>query len=340
MLGARRAEHSRQGRWRESWSPRQPAVSTALPSAERARTKDALTFTPILARTNSVHEPSRPVAYDCVRIGVVRAGSAILCSEFGEQLVSLGDVVALGAHTLCDTEPNGRITVTIIYLDRDYLVDQFFWQHAGSLRDRLDAQDFMEKVYAEPAQILHLGEDRAGMLMPWLDELVALSIGGQGEERFYRMQALLFAVFDVLIPFIKITAMPASTRQRAWIIPTLPRSRRFRPLRPEASEARELLHAAPADPWTLSALAERVHLSPKQLTRVFTEAYGKTPLAYLTMLRAEHMARLLREGELNVTAAGRAVGWSSRSRAAEAFRQCVGVTPQQYRARVRAAMSG
>jgi AraC family transcriptional regulator len=82
-------------------------------------------------------------------------------------------------------------------------------------------------------------------------------------------------------------------------------------------------------------LAERVHLSPKQLSRVFVEAYGKTPLAYLTMLRVERMARLLRDGELNVTAAGRAVGWSSRSRAVEAFRQCVGVTPQQYRARAR-----
>lgn len=315
-------------------------MSTALPSSERARTREALNFTPILARTGSVHEPLRPVAYDCVRIGVVRAGSAILYSEFGEQPVKVGDVVALGAHTLCGIEPEGWITVTTIYLDRDYLVDQFFWQHAGSLRDRLDAQDFMDDVYAEPAQILHLGEDRAGLLMPWLDELVALSVDRPDPAHFYRMQALLFAVLDVLVPFVKITAVPASASQRAWIDPTLPRHRRFRALRAEATEARDLLHGSPADPWTLGALAERVHLSPKQLTRVFMEAYGKTPLAYLTMLRVEHMARLLREGELSVTAAGRAAGWSSRSRAAEAFRQCVGVTPQRYRVRVRAAATG
>lgn len=243
----------------------------------------------------------------------------------------------MGSHTLCGSEPEESITV---YLDRDYLVDQVFWQHAGLLQDRLDAQDFMDKVYAEPAQILRSGEDRAGMLMPWLDELVALSIDGPGPERFYRMQALLFAVLDVLIPFVKITAVPASASQRAWIIPTAPRHRRFRPLRAEAAEARDLLHSSPTDSWTLGALAERVHLSPKQLTRVFTEAFGKTPLAYLTMLRVERMARLLREGELSVTAAGRAAGWSSRSRAAEAFRQCVGVTPQRYRARARAAISG
>lgn len=78
-------------------------------------------------------------------------------------------------------------------------------------------------------------------------------------------------------------------------------------------------------------LAEQVHLSPKQLSRIFVETYGKTPLAYLTMLRVEVMARLLRETDLTIAAAGRAVGWDSRSRAAEAFRQCVGVTPQRYR---------
>lgn len=268
-------------------------------------------------------------------LAFVRSGSAILLSEFGERPVAVGDVIALGANTLCSSEPEGWITITTIYLDRDYLVDQVFWQHAAILADRLDAQDFMDKVYAEPAQILRLGEDRAGMLMPWLDEMVALSVDRPDPAHFYRMQALLFAVLDVLVPFVKITAVPASPSQRAWIVPSLPRHWRFRPLRVEVAEVRELLHGSPADPWTLGTLAERVHLSPKQLTRVFMEAYGKTPLAYLTMLRVEHMARLLREGELSVTAAGRAVGWPSRSRATEAFRQCVGVTPQRYRARVR-----
>jgi AraC-like DNA-binding protein len=43
------------------------------------------------------------------------------------------------------------------------------------------------------------------------------------------------------------------------------------------------------------------------------------------------MARLLRETDLSIAASGRAVGWESRSRAAEAFRECVGVTPHRYR---------
>ena len=82
----------------------------------------------------------------------VRDGSAILLSEFGERPVAVGDVVALAANTLCGSEPEGSITVTTVYLDRDYVVDQVFWQHAALLADRLDAQDFADELYSEPAR--------------------------------------------------------------------------------------------------------------------------------------------------------------------------------------------
>ncbi|WP_218184699.1 hypothetical protein [Nigerium massiliense] len=126
-----------------------------------------------------------------MKLIVVRDGSAVLLSEFGERPVSSGDLVLLGSNVLCGSEPEGHITVTTLYLDADYVVDQFFWQHAAILTDRFDAAGMVEQVYSEPAQILRLGEDRAGMLMPWLDELVALSVEGKYQERFHRMHALL-----------------------------------------------------------------------------------------------------------------------------------------------------
>ncbi|WP_245725813.1 helix-turn-helix domain-containing protein [Propionibacterium cyclohexanicum] len=267
----------------------------------------------------------------------VRSGSGIVFSEFGQRSVALGDVVILGASTLCGHEPHEHLTVTTIYLDPDYMIDQVFWQHSAVLSDRFHAQQFAETVYSEPAQVASLGKERAGMLMPWLDEMVSLTLDGPAPERFYRMQALLCAVLDVLIPYIKTTPARMSASQRARIIPAAPRLRQFLPLRAEAAQARTLLHESPEQLWTLAALAAEVHLSPKQLSRVFVEAYGKTPLAYLTMIRVERMAHLLRDSDLNVTAAGRAVGWASRSRAAEAFRQCVGVTPQEYRTSTRVA---
>jgi len=77
-------------------------------------------FTPIIARTRSFYQAIEPVAYNCVKLIFVRHGSAFLLSEFGEKPVTIGDVIALGANTLCGSEPEDSITVTTLYLDRDY----------------------------------------------------------------------------------------------------------------------------------------------------------------------------------------------------------------------------
>lgn len=278
-----------------------------------------------------MHRPIGPISYDCVKVIIVRDGSALLFSEFGQRIVTAGDVVVLGANVLCGSEPEGHITATTIYLDTDYVIDQVFWQHAWLLHDRLDAQRFTKALYSEPSQVLRLGEDRTGMLMPWLDELVARSIDGGFAHHFHRMQALWFAIADVVTPFVKVTPIRQSRTQRAHSRPTLPRCRNFAPARDEAHQTRATLASDIATNWTLDVLSARVHLSPKQLSRVFTEAYGKTPLAYLTMLRVEEMAHLLCETHLTIDASARRVGWASRSRANEAFQECVGMTPSDYR---------
>jgi len=157
-------------------------------------------YQPVLARTSTVHRPVGPVAYDCVKVIVVRDGSAILFSEFGQKAVKVGDVILLGANVLCGSEPEGHITVTTVYLDTDYVLDQVRWQYAGFLEDRLKAQGFAETIYTEPAQILRLGEDRAGMLLPWLDELVAFSLDGDFVRHYYRIQALWFQIMYVVGP--------------------------------------------------------------------------------------------------------------------------------------------
>lgn len=296
-------------------------------------------FSPVVARTECVHQRRDPIAYDCVKLIFVRAGSAWLFSEFGERPIRLGDAVLLAANTLCGAESEDWITTTTLYLNRDYVVDQVFWQHAAILADRLEAKDFLAARYAEPAQVLRLGEHRVGCLMPWLDELGQLSLDGPAPERFYRMQALLFAVLDKVSPFVATTAVRRSPTQRKATWPGTPALRRLAPLRIEARTAADLLREHPARPWTLSALADVVHLSPSQLGRVFVEAYGQTPMTYLTTLRAEHLARLLRETDLPVEQAMAQVGWHSRGHAARLFRQAVGLTPIRYRHRSRQGTS-
>ncbi|MDK9301716.1 helix-turn-helix transcriptional regulator [Propionibacterium freudenreichii] len=292
---------------------------------------DAAEFAPLHARTSTLHRPVDPLAFDWIRLIFVRDGSAILFSEFGQKPVKSGDVVLLGANVLCGSEPEGHITVTTIYADTDYILDQVRWQYAGFLQDRLDAQGFADTLYTEPAQILRLGEDRAGMMLPWLDEMVARSIDGNFVRDYLRMQALWFQIAYVIAPFIKVSPVRISPSQRAHIRPTLPRDRRFAPLRAEVRQAADLLRANPERRWSLDDLAAAVHLSPSRLSSVFVEAYGKTPLAFLTMIRAESLAKYLRETDLTVTAAMQRVGWHSRSHASRLFRQYVGLTPGHYR---------
>lgn len=288
-------------------------------------------FSPIVARTESRHAPVNPIAFDCVKFIVVRAGGAQLLSEFGCINVNLGDVVVLAANTLCGAEPDGWVATTTIYLDREYVIDQMFWQYAAQFYDRHNARDFFDAHYSTPAQIVRIGEDRAGHLMPWLDELTELSLGGPQPERFLRAQALLFSVLDVIVPFMTTTATTVSGRRGSTVIPAAPRHRQFTPLRVEARHIAQLIRDDPARQWTVPELAETVHLSPSQLRRVFVKAFGKAPIAYLTMVRTERMAQLLRSTALPIKQIAAEAGWTDADFAARQFRRSLGVTPTAYR---------
>lgn len=261
-----------------------------------------------------------------------RSGSAIVLSEFGERPIKIGDVVLLSSNVLFGIEPEGHLTLTTVYADADYVIDQVFWRFAGLLADRLDALGFAEAMYTEPAQILRLGEDRAGQLMPWLDELVALSLDGGFIRHFFRMQALWFSIAHVIGPFIKVSPIRLSPTQRATACPTQPRHRRFAPLRQEARRGAELLRADPVRRWSVTDLANELHVSKSQVGRIFVDAFGKSPIAYLTMLRTERMAGLLRTTDAPIAVIANEVGWRDPDFAARQFRRSVGMTPRRYRA--------
>ncbi len=296
-----------------------------------ALSTDVREFAPVTAHTRTDHAPIAPIAFDCVKFIVVRAGSARLFSEFGSRHVNVGDVIVLAANTLCGAEPEGWITTTTLYLDRDYVIDLVFWQYATHFNDRLDASSFLDEYYAEPAQIVRIGERRTGLLMPWLDELAALSLDGVRAERFYRAQSLLSAILDVVVPYLSATEQRMTETQRSAVLPTAPRHRSFRPLRPEAREVAALLRSDLSRRWSVSDLADAVHLSSSQLRRVFVEGFGKSPIAYLTMLRAEWMAYLLRTTDHPISTVAITVGWGDPDFAARQFRRSVGVSPSEYR---------
>lgn len=154
--------------------------------AETAGQKSSLGYSPIIVRTGSTRHTSELAAFDCVRVIVIRDGSAFVDGEFGKESVAVGRIMVLGANVCCRTEPEGHVTSTVIYIDPDYLADQMFWQYSHVLHDRLDAKELFAMLYSEPAQVLKLVEERVGMLMPWLDEMAMLSTKDNIRGHFLR----------------------------------------------------------------------------------------------------------------------------------------------------------
>lgn len=287
-------------------------------------------FSPVVARLGTIHRPLGPRAFDCAQLAVVRAGSAILFGKFGDHYLNIGDVALISPCTLFRVEPEPWVTITTLYVDNDYLVDQIFWQYATHFTDRLDTQTFLDAQDTDPIHVVRLGENRASLLTPWLDELTALSTNGLLPERFYRLQALLFSIFDIVVPTLDDGGIVPCGRTS--VLPRLPRRRAFSPVQEEARLAARMLRDGLAEEWTLDRLAASVHLSRSRLGRVFREAFGKTPIAYLTMLRAERMAELLRTTDAPIATIASQLGWPDPDYAGRLFKQSVGYSPRQYRA--------
>jgi AraC family L-rhamnose operon transcriptional activator RhaR len=102
---------------------------------------------------------------------------------------------------------------------------------------------------------------------------------------------------------------------------------------PAVVRAIRLLETDLARSWTLTGLAAELHLVPGYLVRLFNDATGLPPMAYLAQLRAEHAALLLLHSDDPVTSIGRAVGWPDQSGFARRFKAHYGLSATAYRSR-------
>ena len=104
---------------------------------------------------------------------------------------------------------------------------------------------------------------------------------------------------------------------------------------PVVGPALRALHAAPARPWTVAALAAEAGVSRAALARRFTELVGEPPMAHLTGWRLALAADLLREPGATVGAVARRVGYGSPFALSTAFTRVRGISPREHRARGR-----
>lgn len=102
---------------------------------------------------------------------------------------------------------------------------------------------------------------------------------------------------------------------------------------PLVSSALTRLHAEPARPWTIEALAEAVGASRSVLAERFTQLVGQPPIQYLSRWRMQLAARLLADGSAKVRAVADAVGYESEAAFSRAFKKAAGIAPAKWRQR-------
>lgn len=81
---------------------------------------------------------------------------------------------------------------------------------------------------------------------------------------------------------------------------------------------------------TVDSLAEIAHMSRSSFLRSFRSAFGSSPMNYVTKLRVEKAAHLLRDSGARVKEVAQLVGIEDRSYFARVFRRHMGVEPSAY----------
>lgn len=91
----------------------------------------------------------------------------------------------------------------------------------------------------------------------------------------------------------------------------------------------------PCRETSLTELARHVNLSPQRLSHLFKSETGVSLSQHLKATRLEKAKELIENSFLTIKEIRLKVGAKDKSRFAQSFREAYGLTPSQYRARVR-----
>lgn len=91
------------------------------------------------------------------------------------------------------------------------------------------------------------------------------------------------------------------------------------------------IHAEPDQQWTVPKLASLCHLSRSAFASRFAKQVGKTPIDYLNNWRITISTQKLRTGNCSISQVAVSTGYQSDRVFRQAFKQRMGLSPQQYR---------
>ena len=101
--------------------------------------------------------------------------------------------------------------------------------------------------------------------------------------------------------------------------------------------AKDRIDAASHEAWPVARLARVSGVSPAHFARAFKAAFGAPPHRYLLTRRLERAKALLRDTDAPIIEIALQTGWNSLGTFGRTFRDVLGASPSQLRARERAA---
>ncbi len=172
---------------------------------------------------------------------------------------------------------------------------------------------------------LPAGGEAAAALSAALRRVYALHFCGAGGRLLGVKAALLQAFYDLDRLGLLCPAEPADPGSPAEL-----RAGRQR-------EVLAYLEAHYAEPLSLEELAARFHFSPKYFSAYFRANFGQTLTQYRNALRVEQAALLLLATDGKILDIALRTGFDNVGYFIRLFRRIMGVSPSQYRSRMRPA---
>ena len=186
------------------------------------------------------------------------------------------------------------------------------WRHATLFRDRFPG------VIVDTDQLLvDLGDVvTAGGVMAWTDLTLHL-ISRYGGRKLMLDIARMF-VLDPL------------DREQRYYVSFVPN---FSHADQQIAQVQQALQADIQTPHSVADLASRASMSERSFLRRFKQATGKTPVAYLQLLRVEAARSRLELTRDSFDKISRDVGYNDSAAFRRLFKRVLGLTPSDYRRR-------
>ncbi|HWS65398.1 MAG TPA: helix-turn-helix domain-containing protein [Steroidobacteraceae bacterium] len=83
----------------------------------------------------------------------------------------------------------------------------------------------------------------------------------------------------------------------------------------------------------MESLAERVHMSPRNFARVYSQKRGQTPAKAVEAIRLDAARRRLEETDDRIEAIAEDCGYSGEEQMRAAFVRVLNIPPREYRKR-------